>query len=98
MHPQEPSFPKPMNPRALRPVVFICTFTLLLPAWFLSTTKFAVPNAEVKSHYCNTFNKHFGNFPKNKDKAKVSMECETLDFSFTFQCFVLYPYGLHALP
>lgn len=33
------------------------------------------------------FNKHSGNFPKNKDKAKVSMECEILDFSFTFQCF-----------
>lgn len=43
------------------------------------------------------FNKHFGNFLKNKDKAKASMECETLDFSFTFQCFVLYPHGLHAL-
>lgn len=34
------------------------------------------------------FNKHSGNIPKNKDKAKVIMECEILDFSSTFQCFV----------
>lgn len=54
-------------------------------AWLvLNRAMFAAPKAEAKSYYCPIVNKHFGSFP-NKDKEKVSMECETLDFSSNFQ-------------